>query len=82
MSHQSQPPHVCQYSERIDRMCRQVDEMHSKLFVGNGQPSLMVRVDRLEQSEDRRVWLQRTVVGAALGSVVASLWALFGGRGQ
>lgn len=76
----TQPPHQCQYSDKIDRMAKQVEEMHAKMFVGNGQPSWSVRLDRLEQAEDRRVWLQRTVLGAAVCSMVASVWALFGGR--
>ena len=80
MSQNSQSKHECHYAEKIGRMADQVAEIHKKLFVGNGQPSVMVRVDRLEQAEDRRMWMQRAILGTVIVSVISSVWALFGVR--
>jgi len=50
-----------------------------ELLTGNGDPSkgLIIRVDRLEQAEQRRVWAVRTSVGAAIGSMLALIIKLF-----
>lgn len=50
----------------------------------NGPPSepekgLKVRVDRLEQSQSRRDWWNKTIVGALLASIATSIWMWFKG---
>lgn len=40
---------VCPESPRFSRIETMVTEMHQKLFLGNGQPSLMLRIDRVER---------------------------------
>lgn len=43
---------------------------------------LVPRVATLERAEDGRRWTVRTAVGAAIGSVVAALFAWFGAGGH
>lgn len=54
-----------------------------ELLTGNGEPSkgLIVRVDRLEQAEQKRgVWVGAAVV-AGVGAAVTTVWAkLTGGQ--
>jgi hypothetical protein len=53
--------------QRLDSMGNDV-KLVRELLTGNGEPSkgLIVRVDRLEQSESRRNWLATTAIGAAI----------------
>lgn len=53
-----------------------------ELLTGNGSPSkgVVVRLDRLEQSEARRGKWIGTATGAAIVAAVGSIWALITGR--
>jgi hypothetical protein len=72
---QKQYDDVCR--DRFDEIVSKIDDLRNKLFVGNGQPSLMVRVDRLEQckkSTSRTLWIAVTAfVTAAAGAI----WEMF-----
>lgn len=59
-----------------------VDEVH-KLLLGNGTPErgLVIRVDRLEQSEARRAKIVGAAVVASAGALVKAFWATFSGGG-
>ena len=35
--------------DRLDEVLEKVDAIHTAIYVGNGKPSMMVRIDRLEQ---------------------------------
>lgn len=52
-----------------------------KILNGNGDPSkgLVVRVDRLEQSESRRNWLSRSAIGACIVGIITMIVRLFRG---
>lgn len=43
---------------------------------GNGQKGHNVRLDRLEQAQERQKWFTRAVGGAVVTAAVAALWAL------
>ena len=52
------------------------------LYGENGKkdaPGLLVRLDRLEQAQERSKWFTRTLGASALALAVAALWALLGG---
>ena len=51
----------------------------SHIIVGNGDPSkgLVVRFDRIEQSNERREWLNKTAVAAAIAAVLLSIAGMF-----
>jgi hypothetical protein len=68
--------------EEIDRKFKLLDERledgdnnhHTlrEVMFGNGEPwkGIVVRVDRLEQSHERRVWLTRTALAASVSALV------------
>ena len=64
--------------ESIDRLTRRVEALPC---LDPGPDSHAIRLDRLEQAEQRRRWAVRTAVGAALTALAASLGALWHGRG-
>ena len=51
-------------SQKLDRILRHLE--------GNGREGLLVRVDRLEQAEQRRSWLVR-VIAAAVVALIAKV---------
>lgn len=53
--------------QSLERIERNQQEIYQKLFVGNGQPPLVTRIDRLEQTADRNRWNVRTVWAAVIG---------------
>ena len=52
------------------------------LLTGDGTPDkgIIVRLDRLEQSEGRRKWVIRGVATAVIGMIVQMVWKIFGGQ--
>ncbi len=48
-------------SRKLDRILRHLE--------GNGRDGLLVRVDRLEQTEQRRSWLVRVIAAAVIGLI-------------
>jgi hypothetical protein len=62
---------------RFDEIVAKLDDLNNKLFVGNGQPSLMVRIDRLEQckqSTSKAIWVAIT---AFITAVAGAVWEMF-----
>ena len=57
-----------------------VDDTHKRLFVGNGEPAVMIRIDRVEQIARVLMW----AVGIAGSTVIVALVGLIlthlGGR--
>jgi hypothetical protein len=51
-----------------------IDKMN-ELMNGNGTPEkgIIIRLDRLEQSESRRTWLLRTTLISCIGAIVATI---------
>lgn len=56
-----------------------VDDIHKKLFVGNGEASLFTQVDRHNQVIKALVWTARGVVGAIITAVVGGVVYLIRG---
>lgn len=50
-------------------------EQINNLLNGNGTPErgIIVRLDRLEQSEQRRTWLLRTTIVASVAAIISSV---------
>ncbi|MFW6145748.1 MAG: hypothetical protein ACOC7R_00275 [Planctomycetota bacterium] len=48
-------------SQKLDRILRHLE--------GNGRDGLLVRVDRLEQAEQRRSWLVRVIAAVVIGLI-------------
>ena len=60
---------------QLEHVIDTVDKIE-KLLTGNGDPSkgLVVRVDRLEQTDSRRRWQIRTLAASFLGGAVSWVW--------
>lgn len=76
MTHRENIVHA---AEKIDAIQADVTEIKAALLgdLRGGKPGVIGRVDRLEQSEKRRVFLTQSAVGAAITAVVASVWSWF-----
>lgn len=56
------------------------DQVNRTLFGYNGtSPSLLVKLDRLEQSQARQVWMTRAVTTVVMALTVTSLWSKVAG---
>lgn len=54
-----------------------IHEAYHDMIYGNGKPGLQLRLDRLEQDNNRRTWQLRTIwiaLLAAAGGFIAQLW--------
>lgn len=62
-------------SEQLDRIEKEVAAI-KHLLTGNGTPEhgMIVRVDRLEQSDRNRSWWTRTAAAAGVTALVATCW--------
>ena len=60
-----------QQKEYIKTKVEKIEE----LLNGNGTPEkgIVVRLDRLEQSEARRTWLMRATITTSIGAIVAAI---------
>jgi hypothetical protein len=77
---QTQYDGVCH--EKFDEIICKLDTINNKLFIGNGNPSLVIRVDRLEQAKKlagKALWL---AAGAWVVLIVGSLWKVITGVGK
>ena len=58
--------------ERLNQLDETLKEQHNKIWVGNGSPSFVVRLDRLENQQSRRTtWI--AIAFATLSLFVAGL---------
>lgn len=61
----------------MELMAKQVQEIHERLF-GNGKPGLIIEVDRLTQSEEKRqktFYLSLTAFVGLIGKILYDLIA-------
>jgi hypothetical protein len=56
----------CTEKETLHRIEAKIDEMHSKMFIGNGTPAMTVRIDRLETFKAVTVWAAGLVTGGGI----------------
>jgi hypothetical protein len=68
---------ACLHEDRWDGICRQqaethlmVKDIHQRLFIGNGTPATMTRIDRLERIAAVLLWVTSTVGGACIVAIV------------
>lgn len=60
---------------RLMSEIRDIIKRHDTMFFGsNGNIGLMTRLDRLEQSEKSRQWLQRAAIATSIALVIKILW--------
>ena len=66
------PDQQCPFKELLHRIESKLDNLHDKMFVGNGTPSYMVRLDRTETVVKVLIWLAGLIgtVTAGLATVV------------
>jgi hypothetical protein len=75
MDEHDQYNQICK--DRFDEIITKLDDLNAKLFVGNGTPSIVVRMDRLEQSKEsssKIVWL---AVSAFITAAAGFVWSFF-----
>ena len=53
-------------------LLRDNSEHHASLYGKEGFPGLVIRTDRIEQRQNRVVWVERTAIAAIFGS--AGTW--------
>lgn len=56
--------------DKIARIERIVEDMHKRLFIGNGKPSLMTQIDRHDQQLAAMRWVVGVLIIAVLGALV------------
>ena len=59
--------------DKLARVERMVEDIHERLFVGNGKPSMMTLIDRHDQQLGALRWVLGVVVVAVVG-VVVKVW--------
>jgi hypothetical protein len=75
-------PHpVCLHEDRWEHIQRDIAdikeiviETHGKIFVGNGSPALVVRIDRMERVVNAIVWV---LGGLVMAGLIAGLGTIF-----
>ena len=78
------PHHIIQLHTKVEAINIKLDDIKTcNMNLNNRIDNLLlhpkdgmvVRLDRLEQNEESRHWWMKTAVGAAIASVVTSVWA-------
>lgn len=55
--------------QKIEKFIGKMDEV-----LLNSEKGAIIRLDRVEQREQRRSWLTKTAVGAGLSSILGHIW--------
>lgn len=61
---------------RIEHLSRSIEAINN-LLINDPQRSIVVRLDRLEQTDNRRTWLIRAAIASGLAGIVSLLEQLF-----
>jgi hypothetical protein len=56
----------CTEKATLERIERSLNEIHQKLFIGNGNAALMTRVDRVERVQAVALWAVGLVTGGGI----------------
>jgi chromosome segregation ATPase len=61
--------------ERFNQIEKKIEQLN-ELLNGNGHPEkgIVVRLDRLEQTEERRSFMHRATIVSAIGAIVATVF--------
>ena len=64
--------------DRLEEIAGKCDRIE-KFVTGDHEPEkgLLVRIDRIEQTEIARKWWTQSALGAAITAIVASVWSIF-----
>lgn len=79
-SDETQYENVCK--EQFKKILDRLDEIHGKLFVGNGQPAMNVRLDRLEQSHKASTKAFWIAITALIVVMIGAVWDLVSKGGK
>lgn len=71
MSHNHHSPENCPYcgSDTADK----IDMIYKAMYLGNGKPSMMIRIDRLERIAYILCFITGSAAVAAIGTVISKL---------
>jgi len=64
---------------RIEHDDNRWNRMNRTVYGFNGSPGLLIKLDRLEQAQERSRWLMRTMVGAVAVLFVGGVWSILVG---
>jgi len=74
------PPHECKHESEFDTLRADLGEIKAALkdlgkaiYIGNGVPPMMARLDRLEQAQKRRDKWYWLLAGSAVSMFVTTL---------
>ena len=56
----------CTEKATLERIEKKLDDMHYRMFQGNGTPALMTRVDRMERVQAVGLWAVGLVTGGGI----------------
>lgn len=62
-------------AERLKRFDAEHDKVRGMLHGDGSNGGIVVRLDRLEQAQERSRWLTRAILGALVSILVAGSWA-------
>lgn len=80
-------PEMPHWAVRLEAKVNDIRESQRRVEVAvhgtdeNPAVGLRVRVDRLEQSEQRRNWIAGIAMTAAIGAMLTTVWAKLTGKG-
>ena len=85
------PEQQCPFKESLGRIesgivdvRKDVKDIHAHIFIGNGKPSIMIRLDRSEQAHERQRkvfnWFAGITAAVIVGLVLAVLTEILKGR--
>jgi len=66
-------------SEELRSRAEEGEAVERLLYGHNGAPGLVIRLDRLEQAQERGRWVTRAVVGAVVTLLVGGVWSALAG---
>lgn len=64
------------FEARVAALEKGLADVQHKLFIGNGQPSLVERVATIERGMATQTWLLRLILGGVLASIGGQLLSL------
>lgn len=56
-------------TDRFDRIDKSLEDLHNKLFVGNGQPPITVQIDRLNMFKKLACYFGSILIVAVVGII-------------
>ena len=60
--------------DRLRRLERMIEDIHQRLFIGNGRPSLTTQIDRHDQQLGAIRWVLGATIVVLIGSIAKMLF--------